>query len=51
MTAADTSVKETPGLDGLLWRGLAWCVLVVAFGMAIYRAGTQTIAHDEAHVQ
>ncbi len=33
------------------WRGLAWCVLVVAFGMAIYRAGTQTIAHDEAHVQ
>src|SRR5260221_10580869 len=31
-----------------MWRGLAWCVLVVTFGMAIYRAQTQTIAHDEA---
>src|SRR5229473_4198889 len=31
-----------------VWRGLAWCVLAVAFGMAIYRADTQAIAHDEA---
>src|SRR5260370_25921123 len=31
-----------------VWRGLAWCVLAFAFGMAIYRADTQTIAHDEA---
>lgn len=32
----------------VLWRGLAWCVLALAFGMAVYRAKTQTIAHDEA---
>jgi hypothetical protein len=32
----------------LLWRVLAWCVLASAFGMAVYRAKTQTIAHDEA---
>src|SRR6267378_8621114 len=31
-----------------LWRGLTWCVLATAFGLAIYRAQTQTIAHDEA---
>jgi len=31
-----------------LWRGLTWCVMAVAFGLAIYRAQTQTIAHDEA---
>lgn len=30
------------------WRGLAWCVLVFAFGVTVYRAKTQTIAHDEA---
>lgn len=30
------------------WRVLVWCVLVLAFGMAVYRAKTQTIAHDEA---
>ena len=32
----------------LLWRVVAWCVLALAFGMAVYRAKTQTIAHDEA---
>src|SRR6266705_3367255 len=32
----------------LLWHVLAWCVLALAFGMAVYRAKTQTIAHDEA---
>ncbi len=32
----------------LLWRVLAWSVLALAFGMAVYRANTQTIAHDEA---
>src|SRR5271169_1618008 len=32
----------------LVYRVLAWCVLVVVFGMAAYRAKTQTIAHDEA---
>lgn len=32
----------------LPWRVLAWCVLALAFGMAVYRADTQTIAHDEA---
>ncbi|HET8925307.1 MAG TPA: hypothetical protein VFN26_20155 [Candidatus Acidoferrum sp.] len=31
-----------------LWRILAACVLLFAFGMAVYRAKTQTIAHDEA---
>lgn len=31
-----------------LWRGLAFAVLAFAFGMAVYRAKTQTIAHDEA---
>src|SRR5882762_9146804 len=35
-------------LSPLLWRVLAWCVLASAFGMAVYRANTQTIAHDEA---
>jgi len=32
----------------ILWRVLAWCVLVLAFGLSVYRAKTQTIAHDEA---
>jgi len=32
----------------ILWRALAWCVLALAFGMAVYRAKTQTIAHDES---
>jgi len=31
-----------------VWRGLTWCVLAFAFGLASYRAQTQTIAHDEA---
>ena len=31
-----------------VWRGLAWCVLAFAFGLAVYRANSQTIAHDEA---
>jgi len=31
-----------------VWRGLTWCVLAFAFGLASYRAETQTIAHDEA---
>lgn len=31
-----------------LWRVLALCILVFAFGMALHRASTQTIAHDEA---
>src|SRR5882724_11628228 len=30
------------------WQGLAWCVLLVAAGLSVYRAKTQTIAHDEA---
>jgi hypothetical protein len=32
----------------MLWRALAWCVLVLVFGMTVYRAKTQTIGHDEA---
>jgi 4-amino-4-deoxy-L-arabinose transferase-like glycosyltransferase len=32
----------------VLWRVLAWCVLAFAFGITVYRARTQTIAHDEA---
>jgi len=32
-----------------LLRVLALCVLAFTFGMAVYRAKTQTIAHDEAH--
>ena len=32
----------------LLWLVLAWSVLALAFGTAVYRATTQTIAHDEA---
>jgi hypothetical protein len=32
----------------LLWRMLACGVLALAFGLAVYRAKTQTIAHDEA---
>ena len=32
----------------LFWRGLACGVLVLAFGLAVFRAKTQTIAHDEA---
>jgi hypothetical protein len=31
-----------------IWRVLACSVLALAFGMAVYRAKTQTIAHDEA---
>src|SRR5260370_29931888 len=31
-----------------VWRGLAWCVLAFAFGVEVYRANSQTIAHDEA---
>jgi hypothetical protein len=31
-----------------LWPALAWCVLAFAFGLAVYRAKTQPIAHDEA---
>jgi len=27
---------------------MAWCLLAFAFGMAVYRAKTQAIAHDEA---
>jgi hypothetical protein len=30
------------------WRGLVWSVLAFAFGLAVYRANTQTVAHDEA---
>jgi hypothetical protein len=30
------------------WRGVAWCVLLLAAGFSVYRAKTQTIAHDEA---
>jgi hypothetical protein len=32
----------------VLWRVLAWCVLAFAFGITVYRAKTQAIAHDEA---
>ena len=32
----------------LLWRVLAWCTLAIVFGIAVYRADTQAIAHDEA---
>ena len=32
----------------LVWGGVCWCVLLLAFGMTVYRARTQTIAHDEA---
>src|SRR5882724_8691835 len=38
--------NKTP--SQLLWRVLACCVLSFAFGMAVYRAKTQPIAHDEA---
>jgi len=31
-----------------LWLALTWCMLVFVFGLAIYRANSQTIAHDEA---
>jgi hypothetical protein len=31
-----------------LWRGLALCVLVLVASLTVYRAKTQTIAHDEA---
>jgi hypothetical protein len=31
-----------------LWRTLTWCILAFVFGLAIYRANSQTIAHDEA---
>jgi 4-amino-4-deoxy-L-arabinose transferase-like glycosyltransferase len=31
-----------------LWRGLAFCVLLLAAGLTVYRAKTQPIAHDEA---
>jgi hypothetical protein len=34
--------------SSLLWRGLAWGILALAFGMSVYRAKTQSIAHDEA---
>lgn len=32
----------------VLWKGLAWCVLVLVMGLTVYRAKTQTIGHDEA---
>jgi len=32
----------------IVWRSLAWGLLALAFSMSIYRAKTQTIAHDEA---
>jgi hypothetical protein len=32
----------------LICRVLAWCLLAFVFGIALYRAKTQTIAHDEA---
>ena len=32
----------------LHWRVLAWCTLAIVFGISVYRADTQTIAHDEA---
>jgi hypothetical protein len=35
-------------LSRSLWRVLAWGVLALALGLAMYRANTQTIAHDEA---
>jgi len=38
--------NKTP--SQLICRVLAWCMLVFVFGMAVYRARTQTIAHDEA---
>lgn len=31
-----------------LWRVLAWCVALLAMGLALYRANAQPIAHDEA---
>ena len=31
-----------------LWRTLTWCMLAFVFGLAVYRANNQTIAHDEA---
>jgi len=31
-----------------VWRGLALCLLGFVFGIAVYRAKTQPIAHDEA---
>src|SRR6266478_960379 len=37
-----------PMKSSYVWRGLTWCVLAFAFGLASYRAQTQTIAHDEA---
>src|SRR5215472_8121925 len=33
---------------GVFWRTLTWCVLLLAVGLSVYRAKTQTIAHDEA---
>ena len=38
--------NKTP--SRLIWRVLAWCMLAFVFGIAVYRAKTQTIAHDEA---
>ena len=34
--------------SSLVWRGLALSVLLLAFGLSIYRAKVQPIAHDEA---
>lgn len=31
-----------------IWRVLAWCVVLLAMALAVYRAKTQPIAHDEA---
>lgn len=38
--------NKTP--SQLICRVLAWCLLAFVFGIAVYRAKTQTIAHDEA---
>jgi hypothetical protein len=32
----------------VLWRVLSFCVLALSFGIAVYRARVQAIAHDEA---
>lgn len=31
-----------------IWRVLAWCMVLLAMAVAVYRAKTQSIAHDEA---
>ena len=37
-----------PMKTSTLWRALVWCVLLLAASLTVYRAKTQTIAHDEA---